>query len=121
MPSRASLLKCSIIAYYPESDMAKIDSGTREEVKKIVYEFFTEECEVSMEELNDNTNVIKDLEGDSLMFLELLEIFKKKYSLDVELKTVGKYVVKHPAETIGAIISMTLLIIEHENRIAEIG
>ena len=101
--------------------MAKIDSGTREEVKRIVYEFFAEECEVSMEELNDNTNVIKDLEGDSLMFLELLEIFKKKYGLDVELKTVGKYVVKHPAETIGAIISMTLLIIEHENRIAEIG
>ncbi|MBP7735843.1 MAG: acyl carrier protein [Spirochaetes bacterium] len=100
--------------------MAKIDSGTREEVRRIVYEFFSEECEAAIEELSDTTNVIKDLEGDSLMFLELLEIFKKKYGLNVELKTVGKYVVKHPAETIGAIITMTLLIIEHENKIADL-
>ncbi len=120
MPCRVSRLARSVIAYYPESDMAKIESGTREEVRKIVYEFFAEECEVSIENLHEGTNVIKDLEGDSLMFLELLEIFKKKYGLDIELKTVGKYVVKHPAETIGAIIHMTMLIIEHENRISEI-
>ncbi len=100
--------------------MAKIESGTIDEVRKIVYEFFSEECEVAINELNDNTNVIKDLEGDSLMFLELLEIFKKKFGLNIELKTVGKYVVKHPAETIGAIIKMTILIIEHENKIAEL-
>ncbi|MBN1496979.1 MAG: acyl carrier protein [Spirochaetes bacterium] len=100
--------------------MAKIESGTREEVRRLVYEFFSEECEVPVDQLNDGTNVIRDLEGDSLMFLELLEVFKKKYGLNVELKTVGKYVVKHPAETIGAIIAMTMLIIEHENRIAEL-
>ena len=100
--------------------MAKIENGTIDEVRKVVYEFFSEECEVAIDELNDDTNVIKDLEGDSLMFLELLEIFKKKYGLNVELKTVGKYVVKHPAETIGAIIRMTMLIIEHENRITEL-
>lgn len=100
--------------------MANIENGTIEEVRKIVYDFFSEECEVPTDELNDTTNVIKDLEGDSLMFLELLEIFKKKYGLNIELKTVGKYMVKHPAETLGAIIKMTLLIIEHENKIAEL-
>ncbi|HNW27969.1 MAG TPA: acyl carrier protein [Spirochaetota bacterium] len=100
--------------------MAKIEKRTIDEVRKIVYEFFSEECEVPIDKLDDDTNVIKDLEGDSLMFLELLEIFKKKYGLNVELKTVGKYVVKHPAETIGAIIRMTMLIIEHENRITEL-
>lgn len=101
--------------------MAKIESGTRDEVRRIVYEFFSEECEVPAGDLSDATNVIKDLEGDSLMFLELLEIFKKKYGLTIELKTVGKYVVRHPAETIGAIIDMTMLIIEHENRIGELA
>jgi hypothetical protein len=29
-------------------------------------------------------------------------------------------VVKHPVETIGQLIDMTMLIIEHENRITEI-
>lgn len=100
--------------------MAMIEKGTREEVRTIVYEFFSEECDVPVADLNDGTNVIRDLEGDSLMFLELLEIFKKKYKLKIELKTVGKYVVKHPADTIGAIIDMTMLIIEHENRIADL-
>jgi acyl carrier protein len=100
--------------------MAKITEKTRGEVSEIVYDFFSRECEVAREELSDATNVIEDLEGDSLMFLELLEIFKKKYGLNIELKTVGKYVVKNPAETIGKIIDLTMLIIEHENRIAEL-
>ena len=101
--------------------MGKINENTRAEVKKIVLDFFSEECEVELSELSENTNVIKDIEGDSLMFLELLEIFKKKYQLDIELKTIGKYVMKHPAETLGDIINMTLLIIEHENKILELA
>ncbi|HNY07276.1 MAG TPA: phosphopantetheine-binding protein [Bacteroidales bacterium] len=101
--------------------MGKINENTRAEVKKIVLDFFSEECEVELTELSENTNVIKDIEGDSLMFLELLEIFKKKYQLDIELKTIGKYVMKHPAETLGDIINMTLLIIEHENKILELA
>ncbi|MCK9617315.1 MAG: phosphopantetheine-binding protein [Lentimicrobiaceae bacterium] len=99
--------------------MGKINANTRQEVAEIVFNFFSEECEVDINQLNEKTNVIKDIEGDSLMFLELLEIFKKKYNLDIELKTIGKYVIKHPAETIGDIIDMTLLIIEFENSILE--
>ncbi len=97
--------------------MAKINDNTRNEVKQTVYDFFTEECEVDASALNENTNIISDIDGDSLMFLELIEIFKKKYNLNIELKTIGKYVVKHPVETIGQLIDMTMLIIEHENNI----
>ena len=69
--------------------MAIITDNTLNEVKEIVYDFFAEECEVDISEINDNTNIIKDLDGDSLMFLELIEIFKKKYQLNIELKTSG--------------------------------
>lgn len=100
--------------------MAKITENTRNEVKETVYSFFIEECEVDASALNDQTNIIRDIDGDSLMFLELIEIFKKKYQLHIELKTIGKYVVKHPAETIGELIDMTMLIIEHENRIVNL-
>ncbi len=100
--------------------MAKITENTRNEVKETVYSFFIEECEVDASALNDETNIIRDIDGDSLMFLELIEIFKKKYQLHIELKTIGKYVVKHPAETIGALIDMTMLIIEHEDRIVNL-
>ena len=100
--------------------MAQINDIIRKEVKEVVYEFFAEECEVNSASLTDETNIISDLDGDSLMFLELIEIFKKKYNLNIELKTIGKYAVKHPVKTIGELINMQLLIIEHENEILNI-
>ncbi len=100
--------------------MANINENIRNEVRNTVYVFFAEECEVDISKINDNTNIIKDLNGDSLMFLELIEIFKKKYNLDIELKVIGKYAVKHPATRIGELIDMQLLIIEHENRLMEL-
>jgi acyl carrier protein len=100
--------------------MTKITENTKNEVKETVYSFFIEECEVDPSELSDKTNIISDIDGDSLMFLELIEIFKKKYKLDIELKVIGKYIVKHPVETIGELIETTMLIIEHENKITDL-
>lgn len=102
------------------SIMAKITESIRNEVREVVYGFFAEECEVDISRINDKTSIIKDLDGDSLMFLELIEIFKKKYDLDIELKVIGKYAVKHPVATIGQLIEMQLLIIEHENKLLEL-
>ncbi len=100
--------------------MAQITESTRDEVQEVVYDFFADECEVDVSTISDHTNIIKDLDGDSLMFLELIEVFKKKYSLDIDLKTIGKFAVKNPVETIGQLIDMQMLIIEHENRILDL-
>jgi acyl carrier protein len=101
--------------------MGQITESTREEVKNIVCSFFSEECEVDISQISETTNIISDLEGDSLMFLELIEIFKKKYDLNIELKTIAKYIVKHPVETIGQLIDTQMLMIVHENRIVELA
>ena len=101
--------------------MVLITENTKKEVTDIVYNFFADECEVDIKDIHANTNIINDIDGDSLMFLELIEIFKKKYNLDIELKTIGKYSVKHPVQTIGQLIDMQLLIIEHENKLLELG
>jgi acyl carrier protein len=100
--------------------MATITKDIRKEVRGVVFDFFAEECEIELSELNDNTNIFTDIDGDSLMFLELIEIFKEKYGLDIELKTIGKYSVKNPVKTIGELIEMQLLIIEHGNNIDNI-
>jgi acyl carrier protein len=100
--------------------MAAITENTRTEVKEIVYNFFAEECEVEITSIKETTSIIDDLDGDSLMFLELIEIFKKKYNLDIELKTIGKYAVKHPVQTIGQLVDMQMLIIKHENKLLEL-
>jgi len=100
--------------------MTFITENTKKEVTDIVYNFFSDECEVDIKDIHADTNIINDIDGDSLMFLELIEIFKKKYNLDIELKTIGKYSVKHPVQTIGQLIEMQLLIIEHENKLLEL-
>ena len=100
--------------------MTLITENTRKEVTDIVYNFFADECEVDIKDIHADTSIINDIDGDSLMFLELIEIFKKKYNLDIELKTIGKYSVKHPVQTIGQLIDMQLLIIEHENKLLEL-
>ncbi len=100
--------------------MATVTQEIKEEVRKIVLDFFSEECEVDKSELTDETNIFEDLDGDSLMFLELIDIFKKKYDLNIELKVIGKYSLQHPVRKIGELIDMQLLIIEHENNIINI-
>ena len=100
--------------------MAQITDKTRDEVKEIVFDFFAEECEIEIDEISEDSNIISDLDGDSLMFLELIEIFKKKYNLNIELKTIGKYAVKNPIQTIGELIDMQMNIIEHENNILDL-
>ncbi|MBN2535325.1 MAG: hypothetical protein JXB88_20770 [Spirochaetales bacterium] len=99
--------------------MKKITENTRAEVKDIIFDFLADACEIEKSELNEDMKIIEELGGDSLMFLSMLEIFKKKYNLNVELKAIGKYILKHPAETIGEIIDATLVIIEYENRIVD--
>jgi acyl carrier protein len=97
--------------------MAQITDKTREEVKEVIIEFFAEECEMEVDEISEESSIIGDLDGDSLMFLELIEVFKKKYNLNIELKTIGKFAVKNPVQTVGELIDMQLFIIEHENNI----
>ena len=100
--------------------MARVNDKMRAEVREIVFDFFADECEVDVKEINDESNIMTDLGGDSLMFLALIEIFSKKYDQEIDLKTIGKYNVKHPVETIGELIDMQLRIIEHGNKIIEL-
>lgn len=101
--------------------MAQITENTRNEVKEIVLDFFAEECEVDKSQITEESNIFEDLDGDSLMFLELIDIFKKKYNLNIELKTIGKYSAKHPVKTVGELIDMQMLIIQHEDKITELN
>lgn len=100
--------------------MPEITDEIRQDTAQIVFDYFAEECEVDRDSINNETKIIEDLEGDSLMFLELLEVFKKKYGLEIGVESIGKYVMKHPADTVGKIVDLLLLIIEHGEKITEL-
>jgi acyl carrier protein len=93
------------------------DTNHDADIRDLVYSFFAEECDMDQSELTDQTHIIEDLEGDSLMLLSLLEIVRRKYGLGVELKTLGKHLMKKPANTLGEVVTLTRAIVQHGDNI----
>jgi acyl carrier protein len=99
----------------------EINQNSIEEIKELIYGYFSEECDIPKEEITDETDIIEDLEGDSLMLLSLLEIVRKRYSLNIELKTLGKHLMKKPANSVGEVITLTVAIVEHGDNIINVA
>jgi acyl carrier protein len=100
--------------------MRDVDAQEIAQIRETVYDYFAEECDIDKSEITDDTNIIEELEGDSLMLLSLLEIFRKKHGLTIELKTLGKHLMKKPANTVGQVIELTTQIVRHGDRILDV-
>lgn len=93
--------------------MVDIDKKTEQEIRDLIYEYFSEECDVDKEDITDDTDIIEELEGDSLMLLALLEMVRKKYGLGIELKTLGNHLMKKPADTVGQVVELTMAVVKY--------
>jgi acyl carrier protein len=100
--------------------MREIDQQAEREIRELVYDYFASECDIDRNRLNDETDIIEELEGDSLMLLSLLESVRRKYGLSVELKTLGRHLMHKPANTIGQIVELTLAIVRHGDDIVSL-
>lgn len=88
---------------------------TDENKKKLfeeVRQYLADELEVDVETITENTNIIEDLGGDSILFLEMIEDFKAKYGINLEVRVIGQYMLKHPVYTVGETLNAMLDIIE---------
>jgi len=98
---------------------------TGEEKKAIseeIREFLAEEFEIDPSEITNDTNIVDDLGGDSILFMEMIEEFKEKYDIDLEVRTIGMYMLKNPIYTVGETLNAVYEIIEKgEDLIEEIG
>lgn len=93
--------------------MNVITDEIKREIRTQVVAYFADECGKEPDEITDETDIIEDLDGDSLMLLSLLEIFRKKYGLTIELKTLGKHLMKRPADTVGQVIDLSVQIVQY--------
>lgn len=100
--------------------MPDVDDSSVNEIRDLVISYFSEECDIAEEHINNSTNIIEELEGDSLMLLSLLEVVRKKYNLSIELKTLGKHLMKKPANTVGEVVNLTVAIVEHGDNIINV-
>jgi acyl carrier protein len=101
--------------------MREVSEKELADIRDTVYDYFAEECEIDTSEISDDTDIMEELEGDSLMLLSLLEIFRKKYNLTIELKALGKHLMKKPANTVGQVIELTTQIVRHGDDILHVA
>ena len=101
--------------------MRELTAEVKEAMKKEVYDFFAEESNRPAEEITDSLSVMEDLDGDSLMFVELVELLRKQYDLSIQIQNIGKYLLKNPAQTVGEVIDICCLVYEKEDAIANEG
>ena len=100
--------------------MREIDQQAEREIRELVYDYCASEWEIDRSRPTDETDIIEELEGDSLMLLSLLESVRRKYGLSVELKTLGRHLMNKPANTIGQIVELTLAIVRHGDDIVSL-
>ena len=84
-----------------------------------IREFLADEFEVEVDEITKDTNIIEDLGGDSILFLEMIEELKKKYGIDLEVRIICQYMLKNPIYTVGETLNTIFEIIEKGEGILE--
>lgn len=92
----------------------------KQEILDEIKEFLADELDVESDEITTDSKIIDDLGGDSMIYLELVEQFKKKYDVSVEVRVIGKYFQKHPVYTVGETAQAVYDVIEKgEELVAE--
>ncbi len=95
----------------------KLTDEQKAELAGKIREFLAEECDMEVEDVKDDTDIMEDLKADSLVFLELIQEIQQDYKLDIELRQIGKYIVKNPVRTVGEAIETMFNLIEHGDEI----
>ncbi len=94
-----------------------------EDEKKQIYEhirqFLSDELGIPLDKIEPQTRIIDDLGGDSIIYLELIEEFKKKFSVTIEIRVIGKYFQKHPIRTVSETAQAVYDIVEKGEGIIE--
>jgi len=94
----------------------------KQTISEEIKQFLAEEFEVDSSKITKDTNIVDDLGGDSILFMEMIEEFKGKYEIDLEVRTIGMYMLKNPVYTFGETVTAVYEIIEKgEDLIEEIG
>ena len=99
--------------------MREITNEIKSEIKDMIFSYYAEECEVDKDSINEDPNLQDDLESDSLMLVELIEMTAEKFDMDIKLQSIGKYMLKTPMNTMKDVIEMFCKVYQFGNDIVE--
>jgi acyl carrier protein len=90
----------------------KLTPDERRKIYEEICQYLADELEVDVNEITKDTNIIDDLGGDSILFLEMIEEAKEKYGINLEVRVIGQYMLKNPVYTVGETVNAVCDIIE---------
>jgi len=91
----------------------------KQQIREDVTQFLADEFEVDPSEIKDESSVVDDLGGDSILFIEMIDEFKTKYQIDLEVRIIGQYMLNKRIATVGETISAIYEIIEKGEALIE--
>lgn len=97
--------------------MREITDEIKKEIENLIFDYYAEECEVERDEITMETNPQEELGGDSLMFVELIEMASEKYELDIKLQSIGKYMLKTQLNSMADLVDVFCKIYQYGNDI----
>lgn len=91
--------------------------------KTSIYEdmraFLSDELDIPLEDIRPESKILEDLKGDSMIYLEMVEEFKKKFDVNVEIRVIGLYFQRHPVYTVREVAKAICDIIEHGDELVK--
>ncbi len=91
----------------------QLTAEEKTEIYDDIRSFLSDELDVPMEDIKAESKILDDLHGDSMIYLELVQEFKRKFDLNVEVRVIGLYFQRHPVYTVGEVAKAVCDIIEH--------
>jgi acyl carrier protein len=84
----------------------------KQDIYEHIREFLADELDTPLDDIGPDAKIIDDLGGDSMIYLELIEDFKKQYQVTVEIRVIGQYFQRHPVYTVKEVAQAVYDIIE---------
>jgi acyl carrier protein len=91
----------------------KLTDAEKTQVYEDIRSFLSDELDVPLEDITSDSKILDDLKGDSMIYLELVEEFKKKFDVSVEIRVIGLYFQRHPVYTVGEVAKAVCDIVEY--------
>lgn len=92
---------------------------TKDDIYDEVVSFLSEELEVDKQDISPETHIINDLDGDSMLFLEMIDEFKSKFDIDIEVRFIGRYFMANPVYTVGETVEAIYFILYNKEKLIE--
>jgi|UniRef100_A0A7C4LMR3 acyl carrier protein len=98
-----------------------LTEAEKQQIYEDIRTFLSDELDVPLDDIKPDSKILEDLKGDSMIYLELVEEFKKKFDVSVEIRVIGLYFQRHPVYTVAEVAKAVCDIVERGDELVKIA